>query len=564
MKRVLVAAIVFLPAVLLGAEASVSPAEKAASQVVTPELLRSHVRFLASDLLEGRGTATRGDQLAEAYCQAQMEAMGLKPGAPGGSWYQEVPLVGLTARFSGPALFRSERGTAEGQPGGNFVAVAGVQKPEVRIENAEIVFVGYGIVAPEYQWDDFKDVDVKGKVLLVMNNDPENDPNLFAGKTRLWYGRWDYKYMMAGKKGAAGAIIIHTTHSAGYPWQVVQTSWAGENFQLPEDGSPRSQINMWATEELSKKLAELGGKDLDALRASAESRSFHPVPLGVTLSFGFANTISRKQSENVIGMLPGADPKLAGEAVFYTAHHDHFGIKAGAKGADASAASGQKVDDIYNGAVDNASGVASILGVAAAFTHLPKAPRRSVYFAFVTAEEQGLLGSEYLAKNPPLPAGRIAADINIDSANWFGKTRDVSLVGLGKSSVDAEVETLAKWQGRRVEPDQFPDQGIFYRSDQFSLAKVGVPAAYIKFGTDVIGKPKDWGTEQVEFYRKNIYHQPSDELNDTWDFAGAVEDAQLAFLVGNRIANADAMPRWNKGDEFEAVRLKALADTKPH
>jgi Zn-dependent M28 family amino/carboxypeptidase len=470
----------------------------------------------------------------------------------------------LTARFSGPALFRSERGTAEGQPGGNFVAVAGVQKPEVRIENAEIVFVGYGIVAPEYQWDDFKDVDVKGKVLLVMNNDPENDPNLFAGKTRLWYGRWDYKYMMAGKKGAAGAIIIHTTHSAGYPWQVVQTSWAGENFQLPEDGSPRSQINMWATEELSKKLAQLGGKDLDALRASAESRSFRPVPLGVTLSFGFANTISRKQSENVIGMLPGSDPKLAGEAVFYTAHHDHFGIKAGAKAADASTAAGQKVDDIYNGAVDNASGVASILGVAAAFTHLPKAPRRSVYFAFVTAEEQGLLGSEYLAKNPPLPAGRIAADINIDSANWFGKTRDVSLVGLGKSSVDADVEALAKWQGRRVEPDQFPDQGIFYRSDQFSLAKVGVPAAYIKFGTDVIGKPKDWGTEQVEFYRKNIYHQPSDELNDTWDFAGAVEDAQLAFLVGNRIANADAMPQWKKGDEFEAVRLKALADTKPH
>jgi hypothetical protein len=540
--------------------ASAPPPEQVrAAGKITPELLRAHVRFLASDLLEGRGTATRGDELAEGYCQAQMEAMGLKPGAPGGGWYQKVPLVGLTAHFSGPALLQSSRGTAEGKPGDNFVAVSGVQKADVKIENAEVVFVGYGIVAPEYQWDDYKDADLKGKVLLVMNNDPENDPKLFAGKTRLWYGRWDYKYMMAGKKGAAGAIIIHTTHSAGYPWQVVQTSWAGENFQLPDDGSPRAQINMWATEELSKKIAELGGKNLDELRASAETRSFRPVPLGVTLSFGLTNTIGQKESENVIGMIPGSDPKLAGEAVFYTAHHDHFGIKIGAK-PDASG----KVDNIYNGAVDNASGVASILGVARAFASLPKRPRRSVYFAFVTAEEQGLLGSDYLAKHPPVPAGRIAVDINIDSASWFGRARDVSLVGLGKSSVDDDVVALAKWQGRRVEPDQFPDQGLFYRSDQFSLAKVGVPAAYIKFGTDVVGKPEGWGREQAEFYRKNIYHQPSDELNDSWDFSGAVEDARLAFLVGCRIANADAMPRWKKGDEFEAVRSKALAELRPH
>ena len=548
---------------LLGASVGTSPApppeQVKAAEKITPDLLRAHVRFLASDLLEGRGTATRGDELAEAYCQAQMEAMGLKPGAPGGGWYQKVPLVGLTAHFSEPALFRSSRGTAEGKPGDNFVAVSGVQKPDVKIENAEVVFVGYGIVAPEYQWDDYKDADLKGKVLLVMNNDPENDPKLFAGKTRLWYGRWDYKYMMAGRKGAAGAIIIHTTHSAGYPWQVVQTSWAGENFQLPDDGSPRAQINMWATEELSKKVAELGGKNLDELRASAETRSFRPVPLGVTLSFGLTNTIGQKESENVIGMIPGSDPKLAGEAVFYTAHHDHFGIKVGAK-PDASG----KVDNIYNGAVDNASGVASILGVARAFANLPKRPRRSVYFAFVTAEEQGLLGSDYLAKHPPVPAGRIAVDINIDSASWFGRARDVSLIGLGKSSVDDAVLALAKWQARRVEPDQFPDQGLFYRSDQFSLAKIGVPAAYIKFGTDVIGKPEGWGREQAEFYRKNIYHQPSDELNDSWDFSGAVEDARLAFLVGCRIANADAMPHWKPGDEFEAARTKALAELKPH
>ncbi len=541
----------------------VPPEQKKAAGEITPELLRAHVRFLASDLLEGRGTAARGDQLAEAYVQAQMEAMGLKPGAPGGGWFQKVPLVGMTASFVEPATFRSPRGTASGKPGGNLVAFSGVQKPEAKIENAEIVFVGYGIVAPEYEWDDYKDADLKGKVLLAMNNDPEDDPKLFAGKTRLWYGRWDYKYMMAGKKGAAGAIIIHTAHSAGYPWQVVQTSWAGENFQLPDDGSPPVEIKMWATEELSKAIAALGAKDLDQLRASAETRSFRPVPLGVTLSIALTNAIAQKESENVLGVLPGSDPKIAPEGVFYTAHHDHFGIKVGARATDTAAPASAKVDNIYNGAVDNASGVASILGVAAAFAHLPKAPRRSVYFAFVAAEEQGLLGSEYLARHSPVPAGRIAADINIDSANWFGKTRDVSLIGLGKSSVDADVVALAKWQGRRIEPDQFPDQGLFYRSDQFSLAKVGVPAAYLKFGTDVIGKPEGWGREQAEFYRKNIYHQPSDELNDSWDFAGAVDDARLAFFLGCRIANAPALPQWNKGDEFEAARKQALAALTP-
>jgi Zn-dependent M28 family amino/carboxypeptidase len=549
--------------VLVGASGRlvVAPEQAKAARRITPQLLRAHVRYLASDLLEGRGTATRGDQLAESYIQTQMESMGLKPGALGGGWLQKVPLVGMTAGFSGPAVFRSERGTASGKPGDNFVASSGVQKTEAKIEDAEIVFVGYGIVAPEFQWDDYKDSDLKGKVLLMMNNDPEDDSSLFAGKTRLWYGRWDYKYMMAGKRGAAGAILIHTTHSAGYPWQVVQTSWAGENFQLPDDGSPHVQIKMWATEDLSKAIVALAGKDLDLLRASAEMRSFRPVPLGVTMSFALTNAIGQKESENVVGMIPGSDAKLAREAVFYTAHHDHFGIKIGAKVADPSAAP-TKADNIYNGAVDNASGVASILGVAAAFAGLPKPPRRSVYFAFVTAEEQGLLGSEYLARHPPVPAGRIAADINIDSANWFGRTRDVSLIGLGKSSLDDDVVALAKWQGRRVEPDQFPDQGIFYRSDQFSLAKVGVPAAYVKFGTDVIGKPEGWGQQQAEFYRKTVYHQPSDELNDSWEFAGAVEDAQLAFLLGCRVADADAMPVWKKGDEFEGARKKALAEVE--
>ena len=526
-----------------------SPEIRQAASKIAEDVLRAHTKFLASDLLEGRGPATRGDALAEAYIQAQMEGMGLKPGAPGGGWIQKVPLVGVKAAFPGSALFRSERGTAEGVPGGNFVAFSGVQKPAAKIEDAEVVFVGYGIVAPEYRWDDYKDADVAGKVLLMMNNDPESDPSLFAGKTRLWYGRWDYKYLMAAKKGAAGAILIHTTPSAGYPWHVVKNSWGGEQFELPDDGSLRVQIRMWADEELSRAVAKLGGKDLDALRASAESRSFRPVPLGVRLSFAITNAIQQKESGNVIGRIPGGDPKLSGEAVVFTAHHDHFGIKPGPRPED---------DAIYNGAIDNASGVASVLAVARAFADLRTPPRRSVYFAFVAGEEQGLLGSQYFVKHPPVAAGRIAANINIDEANWFGKTRDISLIGLGKSSLDRDVIAAAKTQGRVVKPDEFPDRGRFYRSDQFNFAKAGVPAAYLKFGTDFIGKPPGYGREQVEAYEKTTYHQPSDEYRDSFDFSGAVEDARLAFLLGCRVAAADEMPRWTKGDEFEAARKKAL------
>jgi Zn-dependent M28 family amino/carboxypeptidase len=550
MKKLIAAILLAFAAAPCGAAGPAAP-EAAAAKEITPELLRAHVRFLASDLLEGRGPATRGDQLAEAYIQSQMEGLGLKPGAPGGGWIQRVPLVGIKPSVPPTVEFRSAAGGVAARTAADLVVFSGVQKPEARIENAEIVFVGYGIVAPEYQWDDYKDADLTGKVLLMMNNDPEDDPKLFAGKTRLWYGRWDYKYLMAAKKGAVGAIIIHTTPSAGYGWQVVQNSWAGELFELSDDGSPRVRVKAWATEDLSRKIASLGGKDLDQLRVSAGTRSFRPVPLGVRVSCAVSNTIGLKDSGNVIGMISGSVPKLSKEAVVYTAHHDHFGIKPGANPAD---------DSIYNGAHDNASGVAAILAVASAFADLPKAPRRTVYFALVAGEEQGLLGSEYLAKHPPVPPGKIAANINIDETGWFGRTSDISMIGLGKSSLDADVVALAKAQGRVVKPDEFPEKGRFYRSDQFNFAKIGVPAAYLKFGTDVIGKPAGYGKQQLESYEKNNYHQPSDQLTDDWDFSGAVEDSRLAFLLGCRVANADAMPRWNKGDEFEAARLKALAD----
>ena len=393
--RVLAAAIFAAPA--LFAADLVTPAQREASGRITADGLKADIRFLSSDLLEGRGPASRGDALAEAYIQARLEALGLEPGAPGGGWIQKVPLVGIRPTYAGPAAFASPKGTATGVLGENFVAVAGDQKAASKIENAEIVFVGYGIVAPEYKWDDYKGADLRGKVLLMMNNDPEGtpaEPNLFAGKTRLWYGRWDYKYLMAAKAGAAGAIVIHTTPSAGYGWQVIQTSWKGELFELPDDGSPRVAMKMWATDELAKKLAALGGKDLDALRAAAETRAFRPVPLGVTMSLAFTSAVSKKESGNVIGVLRGADPRRAGEAVIYTAHHDHLGIKPAATPGG---------DTIYNGALDNASGVAGILAIAQAFAALKEKPARSVYFALVAGEEQGLLGSEWLAKHPPVP-----------------------------------------------------------------------------------------------------------------------------------------------------------------
>jgi Zn-dependent M28 family amino/carboxypeptidase len=543
----------FLVPALIGATPSSSPvssSEKAAAGAITEDVIRGHVRFLSSDLLEGRAPASRGDSLAQQYVQAQMEAVGLEPGAPGGGFIQKVPLVGITSKVPDRISVTRASRSVDLQKMSDYVASSGSQKPESRIDNAEIVFVGYGIEAREFQWNDYKDVDVKGKVLLMMNNDPEDDPKLFAGKTRLWYGRWDYKYMMAARKGAIGALIIHTQPSAGYPWQVVQTSWSRERFELPYEGEPRVEVRGWLSEDASKKIASLGGQDLDRLRQAAQNRDFRPVPLGVEVSVRFENLVQTKDSANVIGKLPGSDPKLSGEAVVYTAHHDHLGMKMDAKPGE---------DAIYNGALDNASGVAAMLAIARAFAALPKAPRRSVYFASVTAEEQGLLGSEYLAKHPPLPPGEIAANINIDGVSIFGRTKDLTMIGLGKSSLDPIVISLAKMQGRTVKPDQFPDRGFFYRSDQFNLARVGVPAAYFDGGTEVIGKPAGWGKAKIEEWENKDYHQPSDELTTEWDLSGAVEDVRLDFWLGVKVANADRMPEWNKGDEFEAARKKALA-----
>jgi Zn-dependent M28 family amino/carboxypeptidase len=383
----------------------------------------------------------------------------------------------------------------------------------------------------------------------MMNNDPDWDPNLFAGKRRLYYGRWTYKYESAARQGAAGAIIIHTTPSAGYPWQVVQSSWGGEQFELPEAGEARVRLKAWATEEATRRLMKAGGFDLDKLIGAARSRGFRPVPLGLRTSIAFSNHLARSQTANVGGLLPGSDPRLGAEVLIYSAHHDHFGIGE----PDATG------DRIYHGAVDNASGCAQVLSIARAFAALPERPRRSVLMLFVAGEERGLLGSGYYAAHPSFAPGRIAANINIDGGSIFGRTRDISLISMGKSSLDDIAVAVAKYQGRVVLPDQFPDRGYYYRSDQFSFAQIGVPALFFSGGTDVIGRPAGWGKVQHDEWELKKYHQPADKLDDTWNFDGMIEDAQLDFLAGWLIAQAATMPNWKPGDEFEAARKRALA-----
>ncbi|WP_394836578.1 M28 family peptidase [Pendulispora rubella] len=522
-----------------------SAEEQRLQSEVTAERIAPHIQYLADDALEGRGPGSPGGLLAMQYIADEFRKVGLQPGGEQGTFLQDVPLVAIKAEVPTPVVFSSQRDPQKKESlevPNELVVVSGVHEPEVKITAAELVFVGYGIVAPEYQWDDYKDVDVTGKIVVVMNNDPSDDPALFAGSTRLWYGRWDYKYLQAAKKGAKGAIIIHTTPSAGYPWQVVVTSNAREKYELPPSGQPRTSAKMWATEEASKRIAALSGEDLDALRSAAEKRDFRPRPLGVTMDLTFTNTVRNMKTGNVIGVLPGSDPELAKEAVIYTAHHDHLGLGAPRNG-----------DAIYNGAVDNASGVAQILAVARAAALSEPKPRRSVLFMSVGAEEQGLLGSEWYSEHPTFAPGRIAANLNTDSANVLGETRDVGFVGLGKSSLDDVVTAVAKAQGRTVHGDAFPDRGSYYRSDQFSFAKVGIPGIYIKGGPDFVGRPAGWGAEQTVLFESTKYHQPSDEYDPNWDLSGAVQDARLLLLAGLRIANTPALPAWKPGDEFASI-----------
>ena len=541
------------PAALAAPKPSpVPPAAEVAVAAVSPDFLSSRIKELSDDRYGGRGPATAGDNLARKWIAAQMQSLGLEPGGVNDSYEQPFEIIGIDAKFPASWHFAAGDAALDLTLRDDYVATAGMQKPSGGFRDAEVVFVGYGIQAPEYRWDDFKGMDLKGKVLLMLNNDPDWDDALFAGKTRLYYGRWEYKYESAARHGAVAAIIIHTTPSAGYPFQVLQTSNSGEAFELPAGKEPRLQVNAWVTEDKARELARLGGQDLAKLVEAAKSRDFRPVPLGVKTSMAFSSTISKKATANVAGLLRGTDPKLGHEVVIYSAHHDHLGTgEPDARG-----------DRIYNGAIDNASGVAQVLAVAKAFRALPERPRRSVLFLMVAAEEQDMLGSRYYAAHPTFAAGRIAANFNVDEGNVYGRAVDIQFIGKGKSTLDPVIEKYAAYQDRVVKPDQMPDRGYYYRSDQFAFAKVGIPAYYSEKALEFKGKPPGWGKERIEDYEAHRYHQPSDEFDPSWNYEGMIEDVQLLFWAGLEVANTDAMPAWTPGDEFEAARKAAIAALK--
>jgi Zn-dependent M28 family amino/carboxypeptidase len=528
--------------VVLGPEAD------SAAGVITADALREPIAELASDRYEGRGPGSAGDRLTQQYLIDQLTKIGFAPGASNGGWLQSFDIVGVDAKSPAVWTFEANGKEVALDWWTDYIASSGVQEERAAIDSAELVFVGYGIQAPEYDWDDFKGIDVSGKVLVVLNNDPDWDPDLFEGKRRLYYGRWTYKYEQAAELGAAGAIIIHTTESAGYPYQVVQTSWTGPQFEIPAAGEPRIQIPAWTTEEAMTRVMKLGGHELETLRKAAKSRDFEPVALGISTSLELDVELETVQTANVLGVLSGSDPELKNDYIIYTAHHDHLGV---GKPNEAG-------DSIYNGAKDNAAGVAQVLAIARALAALPESPRRSIMVAFVAAEEQGLLGSAYFSHNPPVPAGRLAANLNYDGGNIWGKNRDVTFIGFGKSSLDSVVEKYAAEQGRIVKPDQFPDKGSFYRSDQFNLAKIGVPAIYLDEGTDFVDRPEGWGRQEIETWTEVHYHQPTDELIDDWSFVGMIDDAVLGFRCGYHLAQQKELPAWNPGDEFEAARNAAL------
>lgn len=529
-----------------------SAAAIAASEAITAEAIREVVAEISADRYAGRGPGSEGDVAARAYLVSRLEAAGFRPGAADGGWEQPFGLVGIRAEQPTSWVFSDEAGDLVLNQSDEFIVASGVQAATARVTDAEVVFVGYGIQAPEHDWDDYKGADLEGKVLLMLNNDPDWDPDLFAGETRLYYGRWTYKYESAARQGAAGAIIVHTTASAGYPWQVVQTSWSGEQFELPAGDEPRLQVAAWVTEDAARALVDRAGRDLDALIAAAREPGFVPVPLQLRTSIELQNSLTQTTTANVIGMLDGSDPELADEVVVYMAHHDHLGVAEPAPGDEPG------TDKIYNGARDNGLGVAVVTAIADSLAALPERPRRSTLIAFVGAEEQGLLGSKYLAAEPIVPAGRMAALLNFDGGNIWGRTRDISFVGYGKSTLDDVADAVASYQGRVVRPDQYPDRGYYYRSDQFSLAQIGVPGIFLRGGSEFIGRPDDWGEQQLLVYEREHYHQPSDELTDDWEFSGLVEDARFGLLAGWLIANGDSFPAWRPGDEFEAARLEAL------
>jgi Zn-dependent M28 family amino/carboxypeptidase len=519
------------------------PSGPAESEISAPSLV-SHLRFLSSDLLEGRAPATRGGQLAAEYLATEMAALGLQPAGDNGTFFQQVPIVEATV----------DRAFTLSVPGASYrylqdvVAFSGVETPRVQVQG-DVVFVGYGINAPELKWNDYAGVDVKGKWVLIMVNDPPapaDEPTLFGGPALTYYGRWTYKYEEAARQGAAGALLIHTDESATYPWQVVQSSWSGTQYMLPPDaGTPALGIKAWLTESAARDLAKRGGQDLDALRARASARGFKAVPLSIRAAATLQQRSARKTAANVVAKLPGANDT---QAVVFTAHWDHFGMR------EAQPGDAKDADRIFNGAYDNASGCAGLIELAKAMARAGEQPGRSIYFVFTTAEESGLLGSEYFVAHPPLPPAQMAANFNVDGLNYLGPTRDMVQLGAERSTLGPMVEAVLTGRGRTLGRDTHPERGYFYRSDHFPFAKAGVPALSISEPREFTGPNAEALLKKQEAYNGADYHQPSDQYDPSWDFAGAVEDLRVLARLAWQVAAAPELPRYNDGDQFANAR----------
>ncbi len=515
-----------------------------AMQKIDPGSIRAHVKFLASDLLEGRGTGQRGGDIAAEYMATQFAVYGLKPAGENGTYMQKVPMVGITPAADTTFSLAGKDGTSDLKALDQYVAYDQTQQAQSDVD-APIVYVGYGIEAPEYNWDDYKGVDVKGKVLLMLVNEPPSeDEKFFKGKALTYYGRWTYKYEEAARKGAVGAILIHKTDMASYPWEVVRNSNSGEKSYLKLDTSPRLKVASWIQLDVAKKLAAGAGLNLDKMMADAQSRDFRPVALTARLKAHMVSKIRPFESNNVIAMLPGADAKLRGEAVLYTAHYDHLGIRPDMPG-----------DNIYNGANDNATGCGVLLEMARAFSMGVQKPRRSILFAAVTGEEQGLLGSEYLGKHPPIPAGKITLNLNFDDLPPLGAPEEVEVSGAERTTFYSAVQATANEFRLTIRPDAHPEAGYYYRSDHFSLSHVGIPAFSVGEGVKYKGHDMAWGLQQAQEYTDKHYHQPSDEYHASMDFTGDAATARFGFALGWEAASLPQLIQWKKGDEFEAARL---------
>jgi Zn-dependent M28 family amino/carboxypeptidase len=554
MKRFAAALLLAFALPLLGQD--VPAAVQRSFDAFRAEAVRAHLKFLSSDLLEGRGPGTRGDALATGYVASQFEAMGLQPAGDNGTYFQKVSLLGITTDEAKSTVSFTKNGTDLGslKYRDQFVAGNQTQKESVSFDS-EVVFVGHGVTAPEYRWDDYKGLDAKGKTLIMLVDDPpatEEEPDLFKGRARTYYGRWTYKYEQGTKLGADAVILIHTDRAAGYGWQVVRNSWTGEQGYVKNaPGQHGLSFAGWIPEAVARDVFNAAGLDLATLTKMAGSRDFKPVPLGLRFTGKMTSAIRPFDTANVVAKLEGGDARLKDEAVLYTAHHDHLGI--GTPDDD------DPKDTIYNGAIDNASGTATILEVARVWSEANPRPKRSIVFALVAAEEQGLLGSKYFGEHPVPPAGKIAMGLNIDALYLFGPVGSVSMIGIDRSTFFPAAQRVTKGMNLSIVPDPAPEQGSYYRSDHFSLAKVGVPAFSIKQGNDVVGKPANWGESKSKEYRDKHYHQASDEYDPNWDFASAVQAGRLVFWLGWEAANAAEKPMWLPGEEFYDVTAKARA-----